>query len=680
MSSSVIQVGTHSTGYGLRCMTQRESGINTLIKRLSMSRQGLTKPYIWMVIAVGAAAFLFSAYRLPFARLDLRFGLLALTTILITSRISIQIPRLTSAITVSDTFIFLILLLYGGEAAVLVASMEALSSTSRISKKPRTLMFNAAQLACATFLTGQVGRFLFENLEVKTYETFSGNYLIVLCVMVLVQYIVNSGLAAVYEALKSNQPLWRTWSKHYLWTSITYVAGASGAAITAKFINSVGFFTILVTTPIIGIIYFTYRTYLKNIKTAEAQAEQARSHIEELNHYIAQQERIQEQFLQVEKLSALGQLASGVAHDFNNSLASILGRAELLIKHTEDPKMRRGLEIILKSAQDGAKTVKRIQDFARHRSEHDFELVSVDQMLLDVSEITRPRWKDGPEAKNVQIHLDLQNHSNAQISGDVSELRDVLVNLIFNAVDAMPMGGHLTLSAEVVDNQVTLSVIDTGIGMPPEVRSRVFDPFFTTKGVEGMGLGLAVSYGVIRRHQGTIAVDSEVGKGSAFRIKLPAAALDAHIKNNSKSGVTVAPLVRPNMTRILVVDDEEEVSMLLRDILEDSGFETVTANRGREGLRLFEEGSFDAVFTDIGMPGMSGWELARAIRERDSQVPLAIITGWGEAVSTIERETAQVDWVLSKPFSMARIAEIAQEVSRRREETIKKTQRLALVA
>jgi len=645
-----------------------------------MSGQRLTKLYIWLVISCGASAVLYSAYHLPAAVLDLRFALLALVTIFITSRISIRIPRLTSAITVSDTFIFLILLLYGGEAAVLVATTEAFCSASRISKKARTLTFNAAQLACATFLTGLVGRLLFQGSESQPYETVSGHYLLVLSLMVLVQYVVNSGLASVYEALKSDQPLWRTWRTHYLWTSITYVAGASGAALTAKFMSSGGLFTILITTPIIGIIYFTYRTYLKNVKTAEMQVEQARQHVEELNHYIKDQERIREQYLQVEKLSALGQLASGVAHDFNNSLASILGRAELMMKHTEDPKMKRGLEIIAKSAKDGAKTVRRIQDFARQRSGHDFELISVDQALLDVSEITRPRWKDDAEARNVHIRLYLHNDSNAYINGDISELRDVLVNMVFNAVHAMPDGGHLTLSAKVVDGQVILSVNDTGVGMPPDVRSRVFDPFFTTKGVEGMGLGLAVSYGVICRHQGTIEVESEVGRGSTFRIKIPVATVDAHDKNNSKSGASLSPVGRPDLVKILVVDDEEDVITLLQDILEDVGCEVVTASRGREGLKLFEEGNFDGVFTDIGMPGMSGWELARAIRERNGKVPLAIITGWGDAVSLDEEETAQVDWVLSKPFSMSGIVEIVEEISRRRDEIRKKTDHLTLVA
>ncbi len=634
-----------------------------------MNRQRYLKSYIFFIIAAGAAVCLYSAYYLPFAQLNLQFQLLALVTIFITSRISIQIPRLTAHITVSDTFIFLIMLLYGGEAAVLIAAMECLCSAARISKKPRTLLFNAAQMGCATFVTARILELKFGNITNLHNGGLSAGFVAALVVMVFVQYISNSGLAAVYEALKGDQPIVQTWIKHYLWTSITYVAGASAAGITVKLIDVVGLYSVILTTPIIGIIYFTYRTYLKNVKTAEANAELAQRHVEELNHYIAEQERIREQFSQVEKMSALGELASGVAHDFNNSLAAILGRAELMMKYSEDPRIKRGLEIIVKSAQDGAKTVKRIQDFARQRRDRDFAPVSVDQMLSDVSEITRPRWKNSAEANNVHISLSLQNHSNVMVMGDVSELRDVLVNMVFNAVDAMPAGGYLTLAAERVDGSVVISVGDTGIGMSPEVRSRVFDPFFTTKGVEGMGLGLAVSYGVIRRHEGTIDVETEVGHGTTFRIKLPVAGDAANTQTDSESGVSRTAPRRVNMTKILVVDDEERVRQLLGEILEDEGYEVALASSGLEALALFDADSFDAVFTDVGMPGMSGWELARAVRERNGHVPVAVITGWGEAVSTAEKEAAQVDWVLTKPFSMAQIGEIAQEVSRRQNKT-----------
>ncbi len=633
-----------------------------------MKRDRLIGPYSWAIIITGAAICLYSASRLPITVLNLEFLLLALSTIFITSRLSIQIPRVTSHITVSDTFVFLIMLLYGGEAATLVAAAECIYSAYTISRRPRTLLFNASILAISTFLTAKARYGYLSYVGSPNSIEFSPESLIALCIMVLVQYLTNSWLAAIYEGLKSNMPIWYAWSRHYLWTSISFVTSASGAAITAKLVTSVGFYAALMTMPIIGIIFFTYRTYLKNINTAEAQAEQAERHVEELNHYIKEQERIREQFTQVEKMSALGVLASGVAHDFNNTLASILGRAELMMTYTDDPKLKRGLDIIIKSAQDGAQIVKRIQDFARQRRDNNFAEVPVDQLLLDVSEITRPRWKDRAEALNIHISLELENQSGACLLGDASELRDVLVNMIFNAVDAMPEGGRLTLKSEVSDSSVVVSVTDTGKGMTSEVRSRIFDPFFTTKGVEGMGLGLAVSYGIVRRHEGTIEVESEVGRGTTFRIILPllkivgkeSDALAGECERESKR--------RLDMTKILVVDDEERVRQLMGEILEDQGHEVTLAGSGQEGLRLFDSQEFDAVFTDLGMPGMSGWELARAIRERDRRLPLAVITGWGEAVSTSEKESAGVRRVLTKPFSMAQILEVAQEVSRIRKE------------
>jgi signal transduction histidine kinase/ActR/RegA family two-component response regulator len=608
----------------------------------------------------------YSAYHLPVARLDLNFALLALITISITSRISIQIPRLTAHITVSDTLVFLIMLLYGGDAAVLIAAAEGLSSTSRISKKVRTLLFNTSQIACATFLTVHTLRLCFGRIIDLPSQGLSASFIAALVVMVLVQYVVNSGLAAVYEALKGDQPVAQTWINHYLWTSVTYVAGASAAGIGVILINSVGFYSALIITPIIGIIYFTYQTYLKNVETAEAQAEQAQRHVEELNHYIAEQERIREQFSQIEKLSALGELASGVAHDFNNTLAAILGRAQLMAMRTREPEVIRGLKIIAQAAEDGAKTVKRIQDFARQRRDHDFAPVAVDQLLFDVAEVTRPRWKDLSEANNVHIRLDTHVRSKALVNGDASELREVLVNMIFNAVDAMPAGGRLTLSAEERDGCVEICVCDTGVGMSPEVRLRIFDPFFTTKGQAGLGLGLAVSYGIIRRHEGTFKVESEVGRGTTFRISLPVAVGAAPAQTESEASPRLTLVTTTNKQRILVVDDESYVRELMGEILAFEGFEATLAENGNEALKLFEAGNFDAVFTDVGMPGMNGWELARAIRELDSEVPLAVITGWGEAISSDEQGTAHVNWVVTKPFTIRHVTEITAEISRRR--------------
>jgi signal transduction histidine kinase/CheY-like chemotaxis protein len=667
---------------------------------------------MWVFIALGAAVCIYSGLNLVVERLDLRFALLAVFTVLISSRLCVPIPRTTGEISVSDVFIYLTIMLYDGEAAVLLAALE-LFSASRFVKNPKsvfTSLFNAGMMACSTFVTVSVLRLIFGNITELPHGQFSARFVAALCVMGFVQYITNSTIAAVHTAFKADAPVWSTWRRVYLWTSITYFAGASGAGIIAKLTDAAGLYAVIATVPIIAIVYFTYRTYLENIaamatateaakaeaeaakakaaaeakaeaeaakaetegakaKAAAEQAEQAKLHVAELNHYIAEQERIREQYAQIEKLSALGELASGVAHDFNNTLAGILGRAQLLLATKDPEKIEAGLKIIIKTAKDGAKTIRRIQDFARQRRDHDFQPVSMDQLLLDVREITRPRWKNRAEADGVQINLELQLRSdNALVMGDESELREVLVNLVFNAVDAMPGGGTLTLSAVESSDMVEICAADTGAGMSEEVRTRIFDPFFTTKGKTGMGLGLAVSYGIVRRHEGTIEVQSEVGRGTCLRIRLPIAKGAVMNKLTGELPVLAAIPKKGSPVRILVVEDEGHMRELLKDILEKEGCEVTLAREGHEALSLFDESEFDAIFTDLGMPGMSGWEFARAVRERDKRIPLVVITGWGEAVGSNEQNAAQVDWVVAKPFDNRQIIDIVREISQRREE------------
>ena len=368
-----------------------------------MGKQRLIKPFMWLLISTGAAVCLFSALRLPVEQLDLRFLLLAFITICISSRLSVKIPRFTSHISVSDTFIFLTLLLYDGETAILLAAAEALLSTMRFSKKLSTILLNSALLALSTFLSAWTLRLCVGDILALPQSGYSSSFIIAICLMALVQYATNSGLAALYSALKTGDRFWVTWKKNYLWTSLTYFAGASAAGIVAKLFSSIGLPALIVTAPILLIIFVTYQTYLKNVETAAAQAEQAERHVEELNRYITEQEHMREQMSRLERLSAIGELASGVAHDFNNTLAGILGRAELLLRTNDPEKIKRGLNIIIKVADDGAKTVKRIQNFAQQRRSRDFELVAVDQLLADVAEITRPRWKDSAEANGVFI-------------------------------------------------------------------------------------------------------------------------------------------------------------------------------------------------------------------------------------------------------------------------------------
>jgi signal transduction histidine kinase/CheY-like chemotaxis protein len=599
---------------------------------------------------------------------------------LLTSRITIPIPRFSSQISVSDTFVFLVLLLYGGATAVVVGALEAFLSSLRFSRRRLIVGFNWGSTAVSIFITSSVMQLIFGNVVNLRTNPLTGTFVAAICTMALTQYVANSGIVAIGGALKTSQPIWQTWRKHYLWTSITYFAGACAAGVIAVLVYFIGVYAFVITLPIIAIIFLTYRTYLKNVETSAAQAAQAENHVKELSHYITEQERIREQFSQLEKLSALGELASGVAHDFNNTLSGILGRAQLL-QRTEDPeKLRRGLEIIIKTAEDGAKTVKRIQDFARQRRDHNFELVSIDQILMDASEITRPRWKNCAEASNIHITLELHIASNAMVMGDDSELREVLVNMVFNAIDAMPEGGTLSLRTRTSVDSVIITVVDTGIGMYPEVRSKIFDPFFTTKGKAGLGLGLAVSFGIIRRHGGNIEVESHYGRGTEFRITLPIAKMVEKSDNQveevetetpavAHAAAPVQPVERPR-TRMLVVDDEDFVRELIGEILEGEHCDVYLAESGSEALSMFGKMTFDAVFTDVGMPGMSGWELAREIRQISTSVPIAVITGWGEAVGSHEQKEAGVDWVVAKPFTADRIIELVRDVDLARQKSI----------
>jgi signal transduction histidine kinase/CheY-like chemotaxis protein len=635
------------------------------------------RPFLRVVVVSGTLAFIYSAFQIEFRQFDSHFAILVAIALLLTSRITIPIPRFSSQISVSDTFVFLVLLLYGGPAAVVMGALEAVVSSLRFSRRLVIVAFNFGSAALSILITSSVMESIFGSVMNLRSDPLTATFVAAICTMALTHYASNSGIVAIGGALKSDQPIWQTWRRHYLWTSITYFAGACAAGVIAGLVYFIGVYAFVITLPIIAIIFLTYRTYLKNVETSAAQAAQAEKHVKELSHYIAEQERIREQFSQMEKLSALGELASGVAHDFNNTLAGILGRAQLLQRTDDAEKIRRGLDIIIKTAEDGAKTVKRIQDFARQRRDHNFELVSVDQILMDASEITRPRWKNCAEASNIHITLDLQIKSNAMVMGDDSELREVLVNMVFNAIDAMPEGGTLSLTTRTEGDSVIISVVDSGVGMYPEVRSKIFDPFFTTKGKAGLGLGLAVSFGIIRRHGGEIEVESTYGKGSEFRITLPVATMaqqsvpqveqaetvETVAPPVSDEALTIESLDRPR-TRMLVVDDEDFVRELLGEILEGEHCDVYLAESGSEALSAFRRMEFDGVFTDVGMPGMSGWELAREIRQINASIPIAVITGWGEAVGSHEQKAAGVDWVVAKPFTADRIADLVRDINR----------------
>jgi PAS domain S-box-containing protein len=367
---------------------------------------------------------------------------------------------------------------------------------------------------------------------------------------------------------------------------------------------------------------------------------------------ITEHKQQQKRAAQADKLRALGQLASGVAHDFNNALAAILGRAQLMRRQVHTEALMRNVEIIQTAAEDAAATVRRIQTFARKSQDQEFELLDTNDLLHDVVEITRTRWENEARMRGLHYDVSVQAGEGLYTSGNASELREVFVNLIVNAVDAMPHGGQLLITGAQNGERLSLRFADTGLGMTDDVRERIFEPFYTTKGANGTGLGLAVSYSIINRHGGQINVESEQGRGATFEIDLPAAV---------PTSVSVGPQPAQAETHsfsILVVDDEPFVRETLGDMLLALGHHVTMAASGREALdHLSNSNDVELVFTDLSMPEMDGWEVAREIRRRWPNINIVLVTGYGKGAEAIDGDTNLFNGIIAKPFDFTRIME-----------------------
>jgi len=301
-----------------------------------VNKKQIRTVYLSSIALVGAVVTAVCLFRLPVAQLDSRYVALTLITILIGSRITIKIPGARGEISVSDTFIFLAILLFGVEAAVVLAAAEAMCSSARFTRKTNVLFFNSGVMSISTFVTAETLRFIFPAISLR--GGYSSNFLAALCVMALMQYVLNSWMIAVGVALRSEHSIWASWRANFLWTSLTYFAGAFGAAIVGRLVESFGFYAFVATAPIIVIVYFTYRTFLTNVETSAAQAEQAKLHVEELNKYIAEQQRISQQLVESEEhfRNAFDYAAIGMALvspdgnwlRVNRSLCNIVGYAE----------------------------------------------------------------------------------------------------------------------------------------------------------------------------------------------------------------------------------------------------------------------------------------------------------------------------------------------------------------
>lgn len=373
---------------------------------------------------------------------------------------------------------------------------------------------------------------------------------------------------------------------------------------------------------------------------------------------ITDHKKMEEQLLQTEKLRALGEMASGVAHDFNNALAAILGNTQLLLYTVKEEEVREALKTIEKVAKDSAQTVKRLQDFTRKRVRQELFSLDVNAIIQDVIEITKPKWKDEAQGKGLQFEIHTHLEEVSKVPGNASEMREVMTNLLLNALEAMPHGGKIKIHTFEKDRWVYIQVTDTGIGMDEATRQKVFEPFFTTKPFSNTGLGLSVSYGIIRRFGGKIKVESQVGAGTTFTILLPVTQGDRHPEERISPSQPIQPK-RP--LHILVIDDEEAVRSVLTRMLTQIHHQVTVAKDGTEGIQLFQQNQFDLVLTDLGMPGVSGWEVCERIKKMSPSIPVGMITGWGLEVDEKRKKAAGLDFIITKPFDFHQIIQVVSE-------------------
>lgn len=354
-----------------------------------------------------------------------------------------------------------------------------------------------------------------------------------------------------------------------------------------------------------------------------------------------------EEMLRDEKLKAIGTMAGGIAHNFNNLMTAILGNIELLSRGMSDPAAIKRIKNIERSVMDGAQMIRRLQAFTQFKGAKRMENAQADinAAIDDVIELTSPRWKDICQKNGIRINLIKELDKTEPASIPQPELKEVLINMIFNAIDAMPQGGDITLRAYQRGSMVFIEVEDTGFGISNDTKKQIFDPFFSTKGVGNSGLGLSVSYGLIVGSGGDIKVRSQEGKGTTFILSLPVAGRQQSNRVAEKTNHACAKALK-----VLIVDDEAQIVDLLSSMLSGADHSATGVSNGEEALELIKKDSFDLIITDLGMPLVNGWQIAEAARQKKPPVPVILLTGWGPDYDGKDLKARGVDAVLCKPF------------------------------
>ncbi len=392
--------------------------------------------------------------------------------------------------------------------------------------------------------------------------------------------------------------------------------------------------------------------------------EQLRDSNQRLTEALAELRRTQQQVLEQEKLRGLGQMASGLAHDINNALSPIIGFSELLLKHPEkrnDPtQLVKWLQNIHTCANDAANVVRRMREFGRQQiGSEPLTPVDLNQLILKTIEFTESAWKAQVQSSGRTIHVATDLTPVPLIPGAESGLREMLASLILNAVEAMLTGGTIIVSTAVEEGFVRVQVRDTGQGMSEEIRQRCLEPFFTTKsGHEGTGLGLAMAQSTVKRHGGTITVDSFPGQGTTMIVRLP-----THDGAREKIFLTESATSNRSLS-VLVVDDQPELCEIVTEYLKTDGHTVVSAGGGALALTEIRNRQFDLVITDKAMPEMNGEQLAAAIHQTAPNLPVILLTGFGDLMKAAGEMPAHIKMILSKPVDQMSLRDALAKVIR----------------
>ncbi|MEI8361332.1 MAG: PAS domain S-box protein [bacterium] len=373
---------------------------------------------------------------------------------------------------------------------------------------------------------------------------------------------------------------------------------------------------------------------------------------------ITERKIMESKLLESERLSAVGEMSAGVAHDFNNSLQVIYGNLELaLLNYNLSDELTKLLKAARASAGDASARVRQLQRFTQKKPNSEFVSLNLVNLIEQSIMQARPLWKDEYEHRGLQIDFVKSFAKNLYIDGDVGELGSVFHNLLKNAIEAMPNGGIITISTAQIDDEIYLSIGDSGSGMNESTRIRVFQPFFSTKGLElGRGLGMSAAYSIIRDHGGRIYVKDTGPSGTVIEIVFP---IGKKQVNSTKCFDTTVYLISGS---VLWVDDDFAIREVAQMYVETLGHHIDVAANGKEAIEQLKKRSYDLMITDIGMPGMSGWQLAENIKGQYAKMKVVVVTGWGSDISAEEMARFGVGYVIGKPIKLDQIKNLIGEV------------------